>query len=131
MGGSDFRTPPPTSSLFIACSQVPASNGPMRGSPWLPRILNVRLDTASDPGEYQRRSPSRSTGCCLPGGQTRRHSPTQFISGLNTFKVGSTRYLCTSPAFVPTHRRGCYQPRRKARYWARGARLPRRDFHPL
>ena len=53
------------------------------------------------------------------------------LSGLNTFKVGSTRYLCTSPAFVPTHRLVCYQPRRKARYWARGARLPRRDSHPL
>ncbi len=39
------------------CSRVPASNGPTLGSPWLPRILNVRLDTASDPGEYQRRSP--------------------------------------------------------------------------
>ena len=53
------------------------------------------------------------------------------FSGLNTFRVGFTRYLCTSPAFVPTHRRACYQSRRKARYWARGARLPRRDFHPL
>jgi hypothetical protein len=53
------------------------------------------------------------------------------LSGLNTFKVGSTRYLCTSPAFVPTHRLACYQTRRKARYWARGARLPRRDSHPL
>jgi hypothetical protein len=53
------------------------------------------------------------------------------FSGLNTFRVGSTRYLCTSPAYRPTHRRACYQPRRKARYWARGSRLPRRDFHPL
>jgi len=53
------------------------------------------------------------------------------FSGLNTFKVGFTRYLCTSPAFVPTHRLACYQTRRKARYWARGARLPRRDSHPL
>jgi hypothetical protein len=34
------------------CSQVPASSGPVRGSPWLPRVLSVRLDTASDPGEY-------------------------------------------------------------------------------
>ena len=59
------------------CSRVPASSGPTLGSPWLPRILNVRLDTASDPGEYQRRSPSRSAGCCLPAGQNRRHSPTK------------------------------------------------------
>jgi hypothetical protein len=102
----------------------------MLGSPWLPRILNVRLDTALDPGEYPHHTPSRDTDCCLPEGQTRRHSRPKF-SGLNTFKVGSTRDLCTSPAFVPTHRRTCYQTHRKARYWARGARLPRRDFHPL
>jgi len=51
----------------------------MRGSPWLQRILNVKLDTAWDPGEYQRRSPSRSAGCCLPEGQTRRHSPTKIF----------------------------------------------------
>jgi len=61
------------------CSSVPTSGRPMRGSPWFPRALNVRLDTASDPGEYQRRSPLRSTGCCLPGGQTRRHSPTKIF----------------------------------------------------
>ncbi len=53
------------------------------------------------------------------------------LSGLNTVKVGFTRYLCTSPAFVATHRLVCYQPRRKAQYWARGARLARRDAHPL
>jgi len=46
----------------------------MLGSPWLPRALNVRLDTASDPGEYPSRSPERDTDCCLPEGQTRRHS---------------------------------------------------------
>jgi hypothetical protein len=57
------------------------------------------------------------------------HQPN--FSGLNTLKVGSTRYLCTSPAYQPKHRRACYQSRRKARYWARGARLPRRDSHPL
>ena len=59
------------------CSRVPASSEPTLGSPWLPRILNVRLDTASDPGEYQRRSPARSASCCLPAGQDRRHSPTK------------------------------------------------------
>jgi hypothetical protein len=41
-------------------------------------------------------------------------------TGLNTFKVGSTRDLCTSPAVEPTRRRACYQPRRKARNRARG-----------
>jgi hypothetical protein len=42
---------------FYTCSRVPASRGPMRGSPWLPRVLDVRLDTASDPGEHPCRSP--------------------------------------------------------------------------
>ncbi len=51
----------------------------MLGSPWLPRILNVRLDTASDPGEYPCRSPERDTNCCLPAGQNRRHSPTKIF----------------------------------------------------
>jgi hypothetical protein len=115
---------------FYTCSRVPASSGPMRGSPWLPRVLNVRLDTASDPGEYPCRSPERDTDCCLPAGQTRRHSPTK-IFGAQHLQGRLTRYLCTSPAFVPTHRRACYQSRRKARYWARGSRLPRRDSHPL
>ncbi len=216
-------------------------------------IHTVRLDTASDPGEYPCRSPERDTDCCLPAGQNRRHSPTKIFgaqhlqgrlhplplhlacasaeastrllpvtpqgsilgsrltitqaglapartrglarphcprfslspflllpknvvcprfsprsgstrprtpgsiraarqsatrivacrrdktvgthqpkfSGLNTFRVGFTRYLCTSPAHQPKHRRACYQSRRKARYWARGSRLPRRDSHPL
>ena len=85
---------------FYTCSRVPASRGPMRGSPWLPRVLNVRLDTASDPGEYPCRSPERDTDCCLPAGQNRRHSPTLNFSGLNTFRVGLTRYLCTSPAYL-------------------------------
>jgi hypothetical protein len=69
---------------FYTCSRVPASRGPMRGSPWLPRVLDpnihtVRLDTASDPGEYPCRSPERDTDCCLPAGQNRRHSPTKIF----------------------------------------------------
>jgi len=126
----------PTSQHHPPCpgsytgSRAPAARGATLGSPGLPRLLHVRLDTASDPGEYPHRSPWRDTRCRLPVGQNRRHSPTQF-SGLNTFKVGSTRDLCTSPAFVPTHRRAGYPPRRKGRYGARGSRLPRRDSHPL
>lgn len=64
---------------FYTCSRVPASCGPMRGSPWLPRIRNVRLDTVSDPGEYPCRSPERDTDCCLPAGRSRRHSPTKIF----------------------------------------------------
>lgn len=52
--------------------------------------------------DHCRHSPSRDAGCCLPEGQTRRHSPSEF-SKLYAFKAGITRYPCTSPAFVPTH----------------------------
>lgn len=51
--------------------------------------------------------------------------------GFNTFKLGSTHYLGTSPALMPTHRYTFYQTHRTARFWACGARLPRRYFHPL
>lgn len=51
------------------------------GTLWLPHTRNVRLDTASDPGEYPNRSPSRSPGCCLPEGQACRHSPSEFFRG--------------------------------------------------
>jgi hypothetical protein len=64
-------------------------------------------------------------------GQTRRHSPTIKFWGLNTFKVGFTRYPYTSPAFLPTHLQVRYRAHSKARYWARGERLPRWDSHPL
>jgi hypothetical protein len=50
MGASDFRSPPPSSSLFRLvrrCALLPA---PTIGSPWLPRTLVVRLDADSDPG---------------------------------------------------------------------------------
>lgn len=73
---------PPTSdreTLFLAfytCPRVRRSLHATAGSPWLPLTRSVRLDTASDPGgEYPHRSPSRGTGCSLPAGQCRRHSP--------------------------------------------------------
>jgi len=130
MGGSDFHAPPPVSSflrlftgarfqrtdarisLVTAYSQCQARYG------LGPRGVSVPL--------------ARARHGLLPTGGTKPSALTnQKFSGLNTFRVGITRYLCTSPAFVPTHRRACYQSRRKARYWARGSRLPRRDFHPL
>ena len=76
-----LRRPRPTARVlaFFACSRVPAPCGPRRGPPRLPRILNVRLDMAWDPGEHRHRLPSRDTDCGLPEGQTRRHSPTKFF----------------------------------------------------
>jgi len=49
MGGSDFRQPPLSSSLLTLVREC-VSATPTGGSPWLPRNLYVRLDTAWDPG---------------------------------------------------------------------------------
>ena len=46
---------------------------------WLPRVLDVKFDTASDPWAYPYRSPKCDTDCCLPAGQNRRHSPTKIF----------------------------------------------------
>jgi hypothetical protein len=130
MDGSDFQAPPPVSSLLTLvhgcplpadrCSDLPGDH-----------VLSMSGSTRPrTPGSTRaaRQSATRVVACRRdkPVG-----TPDTFFSGLNTFKGGSTRYLCTSPAFVPTHRRVRCRPRRKARYWARGARLPRRDSHPL
>ena len=145
--------PPPLCSVRIT--------GRQRSYEWLrlpstaARVLALTLvhgcplptDRCSDLPGYRAFSMSGSTRPRTPGSiRAARQSATWIVacrgtkpvgtlqpkfSGLNTFRVGITRYLCTSPAFVPTHRRACYQSRRKARYWARGARLPRRDSHPL
>lgn len=46
MGGPDFRQPPLSSSLLTLVRECVFSLTPTGGSPWLPRILHVRLDTA-------------------------------------------------------------------------------------
>lgn len=50
MGASDFRSPPPPSSLSRLVRRCALQPAPMIGSPWLPRSLLVRLGTDSDPG---------------------------------------------------------------------------------
>jgi hypothetical protein len=51
----------------------------------------------------------------LPAGGTNPSALSdKFFSGLYTFRGGFTRYLCTSPVFMPTHRRVSYPSRRKA-----------------
>jgi hypothetical protein len=50
MGASDFRSPPPSSSLFRLVGRCALLPAPRIGSPWLPRVLVVRLDADSDPG---------------------------------------------------------------------------------
>ena len=145
--------PPPLCSARITALQ--RSYGWLRLPSTAARVLALTLvhgcplptDRCSDLPGYHVFSMSGSTRPRTPGSiRAARQSATRIVayrrdktvgthqpkfSGLNTFRVGITRYLCTSPAFVPTHRRACYQSRRKARYWARGSRLPRRDLHPL
>ncbi len=62
----------------------------MLGSPRFPWTRIVRLDMASGPGEYLHRSPIRDTGCCLPYGQTRRHSPTIALRGSTPSRSASS-----------------------------------------
>lgn len=105
----------------VECGQrVLCQTGFFLMRPWLPHTRNVRLDAASDPGEYPQARPIAARVVAWLLGQYPRHSPNSF-SGLNTFTVGFTRYHCTSPAFAPTHQSACYQTRLQgSRYWARG-----------
>ncbi len=50
MGVSDFRQTPPSSSLLRLVQRCAPAGAPSDGSPWLPRILFVKLDATSDPG---------------------------------------------------------------------------------
>ena len=59
---SDFRQTPPSSSLFRLVRGCAPSGAPPDGSPWLPRILLVRLDATSDPGLSVDTRPTASTG---------------------------------------------------------------------
>ncbi|MBN6742888.1 hypothetical protein JKG47_20810 [Acidithiobacillus sp. MC6.1] len=48
MGASDFRPPPPLSSLLRLVQRC--ATAPVAGSPWLPPTLIVKLDADLDPG---------------------------------------------------------------------------------
>ena len=61
MGVSDFRQTPPSSSLFRLVRGCAPEGAPPDGSPWLPRILLVRLDATSDPGLSVDTRPTAST----------------------------------------------------------------------
>ena len=130
IGGSDFRILPPVSLLFTLVHGCPPPADQDAD------LLGYRAFSLSDstwPGTPGSTGTARRGA--IPIVACRRDKPVGThlpnLSGLNTFKVGSTRYLYTSPAFAPTHRRTRYRSRRKARYWARGSRLPRWDSHPL
>jgi len=116
-----LRLPRPAGRVlaFFACSRVPASSGPRRGPPRY-RIFSMSGSTwPRTPGSTRTaRRDAVPVVACRRVNAVGTH-PLKF-SRLNTFKVGSTRYLYTSPAVVPTHRHAHYRSRRKARYWARG-----------
>jgi hypothetical protein len=83
MGASDFRSPPPPSSLFRLvrrCALLPART---IGSPWLPRTLVVRLDAVSDPGvaSLACQNARETVACGCP--DTIGLLTNAFISGLN------------------------------------------------
>ncbi len=75
MGASDFRQPPPSSSLLTLVRGCAAPSTLTAGSPWLPRSLYVRLDAASDPGAVACTCPSRTYDCCLLASLYHRPTP--------------------------------------------------------
>src|SRR5437870_2488491 len=83
MGASDFRSPPPPSSLLRLvrrCALLPA---PTIGSLWLPRPLVVRLDAVYDPGvaSLACQNASETVACWYP--DTFGLFTNAFISRLN------------------------------------------------
>jgi hypothetical protein len=82
MGASDFRSSPPSSSLFTLvrrCALLPA---PTIGSPWLPRTLVVRLDADSDPGVASRACQCARDAVACWSIETIGHFTNLAISGL-------------------------------------------------
>jgi len=130
MDGSDFRAPAPVSSLLPLFTGAHFQRTDARSS-----LVTTFPRCQARHGLGPRGIPASHAipryGLLPAGGPSPSALTHAKFSGLNTVEGGITRYLCTSPAFVPTHRRVRCRPRRKARYWARGARLPRRDSHPL
>ena len=92
MGASDFRSPPPSSSLFRLvrrCALLPA---PTIGSPWLPRTLVVRLDAVFDPGVAPRACQCARDAVACWFGETIGQHTNASISGLNYLQ--GQHYLC-------------------------------------
>src|SRR5271170_1453544 len=82
IGVSDFRSSPPSSSLFRLVRRCAILPAPTIGSPWLPRTLVVRLDAVCDPGVARSRLPMRARSCCLL--VRRDHRPTHQCKHFGT-----------------------------------------------
>jgi len=92
MGASDFRSSPPSFSLFRLvrrCALLPA---PTIGSPWLPRTLVVRLDAVFDPGVAPRACQCARDAVACWSEETIGQHTNASISGLNYLQ--GQHYLC-------------------------------------
>ncbi len=121
MDSSDFPgTLPPSLLVKLVRRSDESTPSRWRGYPLLPRNLDLRLEVLLDPGVFAGARQRRPCDCCLRATRHARPFPMTSFSGLNSFNVGMTRYLYSSPCFMPTHqpprcRNGC-----KAKYCARG-----------
>ena len=93
---------------------------PVIGSPWLPHNLNVKLDTDLDPGVVAATCLVVTATVACWAQETIGQFTNAVISGLNSFRVSLTCYLCASLPFVPTHQAFRYRNACKAQYQARG-----------
>ena len=92
MGASDFRSPPPSSSLFRLVRRCAVLPAPTIGSPWLPRTLVVRLDAVFDPGVAPRTCQCARDAVACWSGETIGQHTNASISGLNYLQ--GQHYLC-------------------------------------
>ena len=92
MGASDFRSSPPSSSLFRLVRGCAIPPAPTIGSPWLPRTLVVRLDAVFDPGVAPRACQCARDAVACWSGETIGQHTNASISGLNYLQ--GQHYLC-------------------------------------
>src|SRR5215471_2663739 len=113
MGASDFRSPPPSSSLFRLVGRCALLLTPTIGSPWLPRILVVRLDAVFDPGVAPRACRCARGAAACWSGETIGQLTNASISGLNYLQGQHHLYplhLASSCAYASsTSLPGCLQ----------------------
>jgi hypothetical protein len=95
MGASDFRSPPPSSSLFRLVRRRALLPALTTGSPWLPRNLLVRLDADSDPGVASRACQcARDAVACWP---------IETIDQFTNLTISGLEYLQGQHHLFPLH----------------------------
>ncbi len=131
MGVSDFRQTPPSSSLLRLVQRCAPAGAPSDGSPWLPRILFVKLDATSDPGLSVDTRPIASVRLLPAGCENPSARSNDAVFGTPRLQGQHHLLPLHLAAFVPTHQAPCYQDTCKARYQACGSQLPGPGLHPL